>query len=99
MLPIGGGKSIAAASLRGSGAALPEADDFVLGAVGHVDELLVEDALADGAVGELEYEAVLAHLEEEEVAADVGAAVHGERLPVHLARRQRLQVDVVGGLQ
>ena len=85
-------------SLRGAGAALPEADDFVLGAVGHVDELLVEDALADGAVGELEDEAVLAHLEEEDVAADVGAAVHDERLPVHLPRRQRLQVDVVGRL-
>ena len=40
------------------------------------------------------------HLQEEEVARDgVGAAVHGERLPVRLPRRQRLQVDVVGGLK
>ena len=39
------------------------------------------------------------YLEKEEVAADVGAAVHGERLPVHLARRKRLQVDVVGRLR
>lgn len=52
--------------LGGFLAALPEADDPGLGTEGHVDELLVEEALSHAhAVGHLaQHQAVLAHLKE-----------------------------------
>lgn len=77
----------------------PQADDSRLGAEGHVDQLLVEPTLGDAAVDRPQNEAVFSDLEEEKIAADVRAAVDGEALTVHLARRQWFQIDVVGGLK
>ena len=78
--------------------ASPEAQDFGFGTVGHVDDAFEPPTLHDGAADGAQDEPVLAHFEEAQVAAGVGAHLHRETVPVHLARRERLQIDVVASL-
>ena len=67
----------------------PEAQHLVLGAVGHVDEPLEEPALGDGAADGAQDQAVVPHLQEEQVTGGVGARVD----------REALAVDLGGGLE
>ena len=73
----------------------PEADDLVLGAVGHVDQLLEEPPIRDGARDVPNDQPVLADLDERDARRRVFAVMHDEGLSTHLTRRHRLQVDVV----
>jgi len=70
-------------SLRSS----PEAEDLVLRAVRHVDELLEEPAVRDGAGDGPDDEAVLADLDEGHAAARVLARMHDEGLTTHLPQQ------------
>lgn len=79
--------------------ASPEAEDLGLWAVGHVDDALEPPALDDGAAHGAQDEPVVAHLHEAQLARRVRAHLHREAVPVHLARCQRLQVDVVPSLR
>ena len=51
----------------------PEAQHLVLGAVGHVDQPLEEPPLGDGPADGAQDQAVVPHLQEEQVAGGVGA--------------------------
>ena len=62
----------------------PEAEDLVLRAVRHVDELLEEPAVRDGTGDGSNDEAVLADLDEGHAAARVFPRVHDEGLATHL---------------
>ena len=66
--------------------ALPQAQNFGLGAVGHVDDAFIPPVLDDGSADGAHDQPVLAHLQEAQVAARIRPDLYCETVTVHLTR-------------
>lgn len=86
---MGGGRAdlfgVELVELRLLAVAPPQTQHLGLGAVGHVDELLVPPALVHRPDVAAQHDAVVAHLHEEDVSRGVGAGVHDEGLLLDVA--------------
>lgn len=85
--------------LRLSSVTSPEAEDFRLGAVSHVDNAFEPPSFHDGSTDGSKDQSIFADLQESKIATGVRANLDSETVTVHLAGSEWLQVDIVASLQ